>query len=79
MAVYKMPADTALKDYQPIQPGRYVVKNGALFFTPDTPFVWQQIYFVRYYNYSGNKTIWDYLRGKTTKGQLHYTDLIFKP
>ncbi len=79
IAIYKMPADTDLKDYQPIQPGRYAVKNGVLSFIPDTSFVKQHLYFIRYYNYGGNKSIWDYLRGKTAKGQLHYTDLIFKP
>lgn len=78
-AIYRLPADTNLKDYQPIKPGRYRVQGNVLYFTPDTPFVKQQQYFVRYYNYSGHKSIWDYLKGKTAKGQLHYTDLIFKP
>jgi hypothetical protein len=77
-AVYRLPADTDLKDYQPIQPGQYQLKDSALMFTPDTPFVKQQTYFLRFYNYAGNKTLWDYLKGKTSKGQLHYTDLIFK-
>jgi hypothetical protein len=77
-AVYRLPADTDLKDYQPIQPGRFQVKDGTLLFTPDTPFTRHQRYFLRYYNYAGNKTLWDYLQDKTTKGQLHYTDLIFK-
>lgn len=77
-AIFRLPADTDMKDYQPIQPGRYQLKDSVLVFTPDTPFVKQQTYFVRYYNYAGNKSIWDYVQGKTTKGQLHYTDLIFK-
>lgn len=77
-AIYRLPADTDMKDYQPIQPGKYLIKDSALVFTPDTPFIKQQSYFVRYYNYADNNTIWDYLRHKTTKGQLHYTDLIFK-
>lgn len=77
-AIYRLPADTDMKDYQPIQPGKYQLKDSALVFTPDTPFSKQQTYFMRYYNYAGNKSIWDYVRGKTTKGQLHYTDLIFK-
>jgi hypothetical protein len=78
-AVFRLPADTDLKDYQPIQPGRYQLADSTIVFTPDTPFVKQRPYFMRYYNYAGNKSIWDYIRGKTTKGQLHYTDLIFKP
>ena len=77
-AIYRLPADTDMKDYQPIQPGQYRLKDSALIFTPDTPFAGQQRYFLRYYNYSGNKTIGDYLKHKTSKGQLHYTDLIFK-
>jgi hypothetical protein len=77
-AIYKLPTDTDLKEYQPIQPGQYQLKDSAVVFTPDTAFSKQQAYFLRYYNYADSKTIWDYIRGKTTKGQLHYTDLIFK-
>ncbi|WP_214073788.1 hypothetical protein [Mucilaginibacter sp. dw_454] len=77
-SISRLPADTDLKDYQPTQPGRYLVNNGAVVFTPDTPFVKQRTYFLRYYNYAGNKSIWDYVRGRTKPGQLHYTDLIFK-
>jgi hypothetical protein len=77
-AIYRLPADTDAKDYQPTQPGRYQLKDSAIVFTPDTPFAKQQTYFMRYYNYAGNKSIWDYITHKTTKGQLHYTDLIFK-
>ncbi|MDB5156818.1 MAG: hypothetical protein JWR50_1525 [Mucilaginibacter sp.] len=78
-AIYRLPADTDNKDYQPAQPGKYQLKDSAVVFTPDTSFIKQQAYFIRFYNYAGNKSIWDYVQGKTTKGQLHYTDLIFKP
>src|ERR1700743_3822367 len=37
--VYRMPADTDMKDYQPVQPGKYVLKDSAIVFTPDTPFI----------------------------------------
>src|ERR1700742_4320875 len=37
--VYKMPADTDMKDYQKAQPGKYSIKNGELLFTPDTAFI----------------------------------------
>ncbi len=77
-AVFRLPADTDMKDYQPVQPGHYQLKDSVLVFTPDTPFAGKHTYFMRYYNYAGNKSIWDYLQGKTTKGKLHYTDLIFK-
>jgi len=77
-AVYRMPADTELKNYQPVQPGKYQLADSVLVFTPDTPFIKQQTYFIRYYNYAGNKSVWDYIKGKTKAGQLHFTDLIFK-
>ncbi|MFD2144785.1 hypothetical protein [Mucilaginibacter antarcticus] len=31
LAIYRMPADTDMKDYQPIQPGKYLVKDGGWF------------------------------------------------
>lgn len=78
-AISRMPADTDLKDYQPVQPGKYRVSKGSVIFTPDTPFVKQQRYFLRYYMHGSNKDIWDYARNHAKPGQLHYTDLIFKP
>jgi hypothetical protein len=78
-AISRMPADTDLKDYQPAQPGMYRVSKGSVIFTPDTPFVKQQNYFLRYYIHGSNKDIWDYVRNHAKPGQLHYTDLIFKP
>jgi hypothetical protein len=78
-AISRMPADTDLKDYQPTQPGKYRVSKGSVIFTPDTPFVKQQSYFLRYYIHGSNKDIWDYVRNHAKPGQLHYTDLIFKP
>lgn len=78
-AISRLPADTDLKDYQPTQPGKYRVSQGSVVFTPDTPFVKQQVYFLRYYKHGGDKDIWDYVRRGTKPGQLRYTDLIFKP
>jgi len=77
--ISRMPADTDLKDYQPAQPGTYRVGKGSVIFTPDTPFVKKQRYFLRYYMHGSNKDIWDYVRNHAKPGQLHYTDLIFKP
>jgi hypothetical protein len=77
-AIYRMPADTSLKNYQPVQPGKYQLKGNAVIFNPDTAFAQQQTYFLRYYNYDGNKSVWDYITGKTRVGQLHYNDVIFK-
>jgi len=78
-AVYKLPADTDLKDYQPEQPGRYRVVDSAVTFIPDTPFTKQQTYFLRYYRYGDNKNPWDFIKGKSRPGQVHYTDITFKP
>jgi hypothetical protein len=77
-AIYRMPADTDLKSYQPAQPGKYQLTDSVLVFTPDTPFIQHQTYFIRYYNYAGNDNLMDYIKGKNKPGQLHYTDLIFK-
>lgn len=76
--VYKMPADTDLKNYQPIQPGKYVVIDSVVVFTPDTPFIAQQTYFVRYYRFDANSKASDFILGKNKLGSLHYTDLVFK-
>jgi hypothetical protein len=76
--VYKMPADTDLKNYQPIQPGKYAVADSVVTFTPDTPFAAAQTYFVRYYKYDANSKASDFILGKNKLGSLHYTDLIFK-
>ena len=77
--VYKLPADTDLKDYQPEQPGRYRVIDSVVNFTPDTPFTKQQTYFLRYYRHGDDKNASDFIRGKNRPGQLYYTDMVFKP
>lgn len=76
--VYRMPADTDLKNYQPAQPGLYQIKDNAVVFTPDTPFVKQQTYFLRYYNYESDDNLWNYIKGKKHPGKLRFSDLIFK-
>jgi len=76
--VYKMPADTDMKNYQPVQPGKYQVRDSLVTFTPDTPFTLKQTYFVRYYKFDANSKASDYLMGHNKLGSLHYTDLIFK-
>jgi len=76
--VYRMPADTDLKDYQKPQPGKYSVTYGAVIFTPDTPFTKLQAYFVRYYHYDQGRSLWDDITKHKKLGQQQYTDLIFK-
>jgi succinylglutamate desuccinylase len=77
--VYRMPADTDLKNYQPAQPGRYVLHNTGVVFTPDTPFVKGQIYFVRNYRLGEGAALIDYIKRRSQPGKVHFIDLIFKP
>lgn len=76
--VYRMPIDTEMKDFQPIQPGKYAVKDSTILFTPDTPFTQQQTYFVRHYHYDEDRNIWSFIKGERQAGKINYTDLIFK-
>ena len=78
MPVYAMPADTELKDYQPTQPGRYTVKDSAVVFTPDTPFKSNQTYYIRYYLFGNDRSIWYYIKTKKRPGSIAYHDLLFK-
>ena len=75
--VFRMPADADMKDFQPIQPGKYLVQDSLIFFTPDTPFLNRQQYFIRYYHYDEDPGIWGYIKGKRRVGKINYTDLIF--
>ena len=76
--IYCMPADTDMKDFQPIQPGKYMVKDSAVVFVPDTPFKPHQTYFMRYYRYDKGSTAWDYIKNHQKPGKKQYQDLIFK-
>jgi hypothetical protein len=76
--VYRMPIDTDMKDFQPIQPGKYMMKDSAVVFIPDTPFNANQTYFMRYYHYDKGSTAWDYIKNHQKPGKKQYQDLIFK-
>jgi len=76
--VYRMPADTDMKNYQPVQPGQYVVKDSTVLFTPDTPFVKGQTYFVRNYRLGEGARLIDYIKSRSQPGKVHFIDLIFK-
>jgi hypothetical protein len=78
LPVFRMPADTDLKNYQSVQPGSYQLKDSTVVFTPDTPFTKGQIYFVRYFEFDKGDNIWDYIKGKKKLGKIPYIDLIFK-
>ncbi|PWK69991.1 hypothetical protein LX99_04644 [Mucilaginibacter oryzae] len=79
MPVYKMPADTDLKNLQQVQPGRYTINNNIVVFTPDTAFATPQSYFLRYYDFDKGSTLTDLIKSRSKPGALHYSDLIFKP
>ena len=78
LPIYKMPADTGLKDYQDAQPGKYTIADSLVVFTPDTSFKKGQIYFLRYYLYQEGADVWQYIRDKKRPGSLSYKDLLFK-
>jgi hypothetical protein len=75
--VYRMPADTDVKDYQPAQPGAYKIQDSAVVFTPDTPFVNGKTYFMRFYHFDQGKSIYDMVKNKRGLGSQPYTDLVF--
>lgn len=76
--VYRMPADTDMKDFQQQQPGAYRLAGDAIIFTPDTPFIKGQTYFLRCFRFGEGKSTWDIIRHKQKLGSQAYTDLTFK-
>lgn len=77
LPVYRMPADTDMKDFQTAQPGNYKVTDSVVIFTPDTAFKKGQTYFLRTYKFDANTDAWHYIRDKKRPGSLNYKDLIF--
>lgn len=77
LPVYKMPVDTDMKDFQVAQPGKYLVKDNLVEFTPDTPFRKGQTYFLRYFDYQGIKHAWQIINGKKRLGAPKHQDLVF--
>jgi hypothetical protein len=77
LAVYKMPADTDMKDYQNVQPGKYTVQDSVVIFTPDTAFTKAQVYFLRYIRHDEGTSAWQYIREKKRPGSVSYKDLVF--
>ena len=79
LPVYRMPADTDMKDYQQPQPGRYTLKNNAVIFSADTPFQKKGVYFVRLYHLQDDSNVWALLKGQWKQGSPAYKECIFKP
>ncbi len=67
LPVYKLPADTDLKDFQPYQPGHYQVKDSLVIFKPDTLFAKGRTYFLRSYDHAGTDA-WSYIKDKRRPG-----------
>lgn len=76
--VYKMPKDTDLKSFQPMQPGKYVVLDSLVIFTPDTPLQAGQTYFARCYHFGQGNTLIQQIKARHKIGNQPYTDLILK-
>ena len=76
--VYKMPKDTDAKDLQPVQPGKYVVLDSLVIFTPDTPLQQGQAYFARCYQYDKGSSMWQHIKNHEKITGRNYTDLILK-
>ena len=76
--VSKMPADTDMKDYQPLMPGKYQIIDSAIVFTPDTAFQTGQTYLARYYRYDKAINAMDLVLRRRALGRSTYTELIFK-
>ena len=77
LPVYRLPADTDMKDYQQPQPGTYKLQEKAIVFTPDTPFVKGKAYYIRYYHFDEGKSVWDIVKNKRQMGSQPFTDLSF--
>lgn len=78
MPIYIMPVDTNLKNYQPIQHGRYLAHENVVVFTPDTPFADGKTYFLRLYRFGDMNDVASFIRQKNRLGSVPYNDLIFK-
>ena len=76
--VYRVPADTDMKDFQRPQPGTYHLAGSAVIFTPDTPFIKGQTYFLRYYRSGEGKSKWNIIREKQKLGSQSFSDLNFE-
>jgi hypothetical protein len=75
--VYRMPADTDMKDLQNEQPGTYHITDSLLTFKPDTAFKKHQQYFARFYGSATNFSTSNLIRSKTNLKGQNYTEVVF--
>lgn len=78
LAVYRMPADTDMKDYQNEQPGIYQITDSLITFKPDTAFKKHQTYFARFYGHSTGNTSTKLAQGQGNLKAPKYTEVVFK-
>lgn len=79
LPVYRMPADTDMKDFQNNQPGKYKLTDSSVIFMADTPFQKNQTYFARFYQYHDNSSKWDIFKHGWKSHKAQYTEVVFKP
>lgn len=79
LPVYRMPADTDMKDFSNPQPGKYRIKDSLVIFTPDTPLHKNTAYFARYYQYNNTGDAWKILKTKWKTRTPQYTECVFRP
>ena len=76
--VYRMPADTDMKDYQNEQPGVYQITDSLIIFKPDTAFKKHETYFARFYGHSTENTPTKLAQGKGNLKAPKFTEATFK-
>jgi len=76
--VYRMPADTDMKDYQNEQPGTYQITDSLITFKPDTAFEKHQTYFARFYGHSTENTPDKLAQSKGNLKAPKFTEVVFK-
>jgi hypothetical protein len=76
--VYRMPADTDMKDLQKEQPGIYQISDSVITFKPDTAFKKHHQYFVRFYGNGSNFIVENLIRSKTNLKGQNYVEVVFR-
>ncbi len=76
--VYKMPADTDMKDYLKAQRGTYQITDSLIIFKPDTAFAKHQAYFARFYGYTVDNSAARLAQGKANLNGPKFKEVIFQ-
>lgn len=76
--VYKLPADTTMKDFQKELPGTYLVTDSGITFKPDTAFKIHQQYVARFYGDSPAISTLKLLQKKADLKGPEYVEAVFK-